>query len=89
MKRAQPTPALDRLMAPLSECITPDTARRLVALKPDPAVRARVEELATRNTAGTLSPEELAEYRNYVSFGTFVAILKSKARQVLAGSPKR
>lgn len=85
MKRAKPAPALDRLMAPLGECITPDAARRLVALKPDPAVRAHAEVLATRNTAGLLSPEELAEYRSYVSFGAFVAILKSQARQVLAG----
>jgi hypothetical protein len=88
MKRTKPTPGLDRLMAPLGECITPDTARRLIALKADPTVQARVEELAGRNTAGALSPEELAEYRNYVSFGTFVAILKSKARQVLAAAPK-
>jgi hypothetical protein len=76
-------------MAPLGECLTTDTARRLVALKPDPVVRARAEELATRHTAGSLSPEELAEYRNYVSFGTFVAILKSQARQVVAAAPKR
>jgi hypothetical protein len=40
--------------------------------------------LADRNSAGPLTPEEQAEYRNYGSFGTFVAILKSKARQVLA-----
>jgi len=29
-----------------------------------------------------LTPEERAEYGNYVTFGTFVAILKSKARQL-------
>ena len=30
--------------------------------------------------------EERDEYGNYVTYGTFVAILKSKARQVLANS---
>ena len=84
MKPAKPAPVLDRLMAPLGECITPETARRLLTLKADPTVQSRVDELADRNSAGTLTPEEQVEYRNYVSFGTFVAILKSKARQVLA-----
>ena len=34
-----------------------------------------------------LTPDEQAEYGTYVSYGTFVAILKSKARQLLAASP--
>jgi hypothetical protein len=84
MKPAKPAPVLDRLMAPLGECNTPETARRLLTLKADPTVQSRVDELADRNSAGTVTPEEQVEDRNYVSFGTFVAILKSKARQVLA-----
>jgi hypothetical protein len=45
-----------------------------------------VTYLAHRCNAGLLTPEESAEYSSYVKFGTFVAILKSKARQLLANS---
>jgi hypothetical protein len=86
MKTAITTSALDRLVGPLGECLTPETARRIVALKADARLQARVHELAERNRAGLLTPEERAEYGNYVSYGTFVAILKSKARQLLADS---
>jgi len=58
-------------------------ARRLLALKADAKLQARVDYLAGRCNQGLLTPEERAEYGNYVTFGTFVAILKSKARQLL------
>jgi hypothetical protein len=87
MKSAKTAPVLDRLVAPLGECLTPESARRLLALKADPILQARVDYLAERCNEGLLTPDEQAEYRNYVSYGTFVAILKSKARQLLASSP--
>ena len=89
MKRPKAIPVLDRLLAPLGACLTPETARRLLALKADAVVQARVDYLAGRRTEGALTPDEEAEYRNYVSYGTFVAILKSKARQFLTGSPRQ
>lgn len=87
MKSAKNAPVLDRLVSPLGECLTPESARRLLALKADPALQACVDDLAHRHSQGLLTPEEEAEYGNYVSYSTFVAILKSKARQLLAGSP--
>ncbi len=84
MKSAKNTPVVDRLVTPLGECLTPESARRLLALKPDPDLQARVDEMATRHTEGQLSPEQTAEYGRYVSYATFIAILKSKARQLLA-----
>ena len=86
MKAANRTPVLDRLLVPLGECLTPESARRVLALKADPEFQARVEYLADRNTEGLLTPEEAAEYGNYVSYATFVAILQSKARLLLANS---
>ena len=87
MKSAKTAPVLDRLVAPLSECLTPESARRLLALKADAKLQARVDDLAERHSRGELAPEEQAEYGHYVSYSTFVAILKSKARQLLANSP--
>jgi hypothetical protein len=86
MKSAKNAPILDRLVAPLSECLTPESARRLLALKADPKLQALVDDLAGRHSRGLLTPEEQAQYGGYVYFDTFVAILKSKARQLLAAS---
>ena len=84
MKSAKNARVLDRLVDPLGECLTPESARRLVALKADPALQAIVDDLASRNSDGLLTPEEKADYGSYVAYSTFVAILKSKARQLLA-----
>jgi hypothetical protein len=86
MKTAKSSPVLDQLVAPLSDCLTPASARRLLALKADRGLQARVQDLAGRHRRGLLTPDEQAEYGLYVSYSTFVAILKSKARQLLANS---
>jgi hypothetical protein len=85
MNAANPPPLVDRLVAPLSDCLTPESARRVIALKADPELRKRMDDMATRHTEGRLTPAEEAEYGRLVSYATFVAILKSKARQLLAG----
>jgi hypothetical protein len=86
MKPAKPTPYVERLVAPLGDCLTPESARRLLALRPDPALQMRVDEMATRHTEGRLTPAEEAEYGRYVSYASFIAILKSKARQLVTAS---
>lgn len=86
MKPANSIPTIERLISPLGECLTEESARRVLALKPDPEVQARVDEMASRHTEGQLTPQEQAEYGRYVSYATFIAILKSKARQLLNSS---
>jgi hypothetical protein len=86
METAKRSRALDRFVGPLADCLTPESARRLLALKADPKLQARADDLAARHRRGELTPEEQAEYGGYVHFDTFVAILKSKARQLLANS---
>lgn len=85
-KHVKPPAVLDRLLSPLGDCLTAESARRILALKADRKLQAYIDDLATRHGEGTLSREEEAEYGRYVSFNTFVAILKSKARQLLAGT---
>ncbi|MBI4600415.1 MAG: hypothetical protein HY721_00500 [Planctomycetes bacterium] len=74
---------LDRILDPVSRCLSPEVARQIVKLRADPKVQRRVEDLARKNTAGQLTAEERAEYETYVAAGTFVAILQSKARALL------
>jgi hypothetical protein len=63
MKSAKNTPIIDQLVSSLGECLTPESARRLLALKPDAELQACVDEMATRHTEGQLTPEAQAEYR--------------------------
>ena len=80
------TAVLDRLVDPLSKCLTPESAKRLLKLRADPQLQALVDQFADKSEAGTLTSAEQAEYASYVSFATFIALLKSKARQLLAKS---
>ena len=84
METSKSARVLDRLVAPLGDCLTPESARRVIALRPDPVVQAHVDDLATRHTEGRLTAAEQAEYGRLVTYATFMAILKSKARRMLA-----
>ena len=75
---------LDVLLDLVTECFTADVARRVAGLRIDPETQARVDELADKANEGTLSPEERAEYAEYVEAADLVAILQAKARRVLA-----
>jgi hypothetical protein len=88
MKSSKNSTALERLLDPLGDCLTPETARRLLTLKADRKLKARVDHLAKGSIEGTLTLEESDEYASFVSYGTFVALLKSKARQLLANSKR-
>ena len=62
MKTAKSASLLDQLVAPLGECLTQESARRLHALKADPNLYERVDDLAGRHSQALLTPEEQAEY---------------------------
>ena len=78
---------LDRIIESVSECLTPEAARKLVELRADAATQQRVDELADKNTEGLLTAEEKEEYETYVRASTFVAILQAKARARLTRQP--
>ncbi len=78
------TPVLERLLQPVSDSLNVDAAQRLVRLKADPEIQARVDELAEKCNEGLLTAEERADYDSYLAAGSVIAILKAKARLVLA-----
>ena len=78
---------LDRIIESVSECLTPEAARKLVELRADAATQQRVDELADKNTEGLLTAEEKEEYETYVRASTFIAILQAKARARLTRQP--
>jgi hypothetical protein len=81
MKRT--TATLDRLVEPVVRTLTPDVAKALVALRADPELQARMDELAEKCNEGQLTPDERDEYETSIRFGNFIAILQAKARILL------
>ena len=77
------TTVIDRLMEPVGECLTPEVARRIAALRADTELQQRVDELAEKSNKGTLTAPERSEYEQYVSFSQFVTMLQIKARNLI------
>jgi hypothetical protein len=75
---------LDRILEPVSSSLNEEAARRILALKADRKTQARVTKLADRCNEGELTPEERREYEMYLMANHFIAILKAKARMLLA-----
>jgi len=74
---------LERMLEPVSRCLTPEVADKLVQLQADPQLQARIDELADKCTEGDLNDEERGEYETYVRAGNLIAILQAKARKSL------
>jgi hypothetical protein len=78
------TTTLERMVDPVSRCLTPEVARQIVALRADPALEQRVEELARKAENDLLNEAEHDEYETYVRASKFISILQSKARVLLS-----
>jgi hypothetical protein len=63
--------------------MTPEVAQRIVQLRAPASTQRRMEALAAKSTAGTLTTAERDEYNACVSVGNFIAILQAKARILL------
>lgn len=84
MTRASNGQVLGRILEPVSESLNDEAARKLVGLRADRKVAARVAKLARKCNEGELTEEERNEYEMYVLAGEFIAILQAKARAILA-----
>ena len=74
---------LDRILKPICSSLNPEAAEKIVALKADRKVQARVTKLADKCNEGDLTPEERREYETYLLANHVVAIFKAQARIVL------
>jgi hypothetical protein len=81
------TPLLDRLLDPVGRCLTPEVAQKLLELRADAELQARIEELAEKCNEGQLTSAEREEYEAYVATSNFIAILQAKARRLLQSRP--
>ena len=75
---------LDSMLNPVVESFTPAVARKIVDLRADARLEQRVDELRQKANEGTLTPDEDAEYRDFVESVDIISILQAKARRFLA-----
>ena len=78
--------AMSRVLLPLADCFTPDVAKSVLDLPADPALQARLDELAEKSTEGTLSDEEGAEYDGYIQAMRLLAVVQYQARSKLSST---
>lgn len=81
-------PVLDRLLDPIGRILSPEVARKLVRVRFDSHVQARIDKLAGKSNEGKLSESERREYEIYVHAIDFIAILQAKARALLKQSDR-
>jgi hypothetical protein len=74
---------LEQVLDPLTECLTPEAARKIVALRADPQTQSLFEQLADKANEGTLSDKERSDYDKLRATFHLVSILQSRARRVL------
>lgn len=74
---------LDRVLAPVASCLTPDVAQQIADLKLDPESQERLDALRAKAKLGTLTDLEREEYEEFVDAIDLVAILKAKARAIV------
>jgi hypothetical protein len=78
---------VERFLEPMATDFTPELARKIAALRAEPALQARIDELADKANRGTLSAEEDDEYKSCIEAADLIGILQAKARRFLANHP--
>jgi hypothetical protein len=73
----------DRMLRPVTDCFTPEVARRIVDARLDCDTQARIDQLASKASRGTLTKEERDEYAEFVEYIDLIGIIKAKARLLL------
>lgn len=74
---------LDRMLEPVARCFSPVVAKRIAELRAEPAVQARIDELAAKCNEGALTQAEQREYEAYVEAIDLIGLLQAKARSIL------
>ena len=83
MTGAEDIRSLERLLLPLRRELNAEVAGALLRLKVDADVQVRYEELAGKNTAGTLTADERNELASLVRVNSLLGVLMAEARAFL------
>lgn len=83
MATAERDSIINQLLDPITKCLTPEVARRIVDLRAGKKLQSKVDDLADKANTGTLSETERSEYEQYVRFSQFITLLQIQARNRL------
>ena len=70
-------------MDSLGQCLTPEVAEKIAAIRTPEAFQARLDLLAERSTDGLLTFEEKQEQETYVHLIGFISHLQVKSRKLI------
>ena len=77
-------PSIERILEPVTACLTPEVAQRIVDVRlDDPFMMQRLEFLREKANEGTLTEQERAEYEGFVEGNDLLMLIKDQARSVL------
>jgi hypothetical protein len=76
--------AMDRLLDQFSGCLNSEAARRIIDFEIDAETQALVATLGEKANDGSITDEELDEYKSYVEIADIISIFKLKAKRLLA-----
>jgi hypothetical protein len=75
---------IERMLEPLTACLTPDVAQRIFNVRlDDPSTMRRLEYLREKANDGTLTDHERTEYEGFVEGNDLLMLIKDQARSVL------
>jgi len=77
-----------RLMEAPTGKLSPEAAEYILSIGFDQSDRDRMEQLAERSEAGTLTDEDRAELDSYLHVGNLLAVMQSRARLALGRRPQ-
>ena len=75
-----PQQAFHRGTAPIFTILSTDQVRQLAHLAVESSLADRVEELAGKSNEGRMTPDERAEYEEYIQANNLMAILQAEAK---------
>jgi hypothetical protein len=84
MATASTHDVLGQLFDSLSDCLTPEAARRILDIHLDPRTQAHINDLAVKANEGALTVEEREHYAQFIETIDLLGIFQAKARQVLS-----
>ena len=77
-----------RLMHAQTNQLSPEAADYLLSIELAESDRDRMEQLAERSEAGTLTEDERGEFEGYLHVGNLLAVMQSRARVTLGQRPR-
>ena len=87
MSASHETAIWERLIRPRRNDLPPSAARALLKMEFDPSDKKRMNVLARKAQAGTLSTTEEGQLENYRKAGYLLDLIRSKARRSLLRVP--